>query len=248
MTNRVQELERVIGRMETGVDVDQARRDAEDLIRAMTPLEFSQAERELAREAPVPHHLCEVHLRVLAEEGGGEFRATLTPGHPLDTLMAEHEIILQTLDALAALNQAVQQAAALDPAHVARLEHIATHLVDAEPHHAREEDALFPELEKRYVSGPPQVMRLEHVELRQRKHALLELARAAKTMPYAGFRRRLNELAGYLVPTLRDHIAKEDHILYPMAAQVITDPALWADIQARCDEIGYCCFTPAAAR
>jgi DUF438 domain-containing protein len=94
-------------------------------------------------------------------------------------------------------------------------------LLDAEPHHQREEQALFPELERRGVTGPPRIMRLEHVELRQRKHALQELAQAAETMPYADFKERLNEVTTYLVFNLRDHIFKEDNILYPTAAQTI---------------------------
>jgi DUF438 domain-containing protein len=117
-------------------------------------------------------------------------------------------------------------------------------LLDAEPHHQREEQALFPELERRGVTGPPRIMRLEHVELRQRKHALQELAQAAETMPYADFKERLNEVATYLVFNLRDHIFKEDNILYPTAAQTIGDSAAREAIKARGDEIGYCCFTP----
>ncbi len=44
--------------------------------------------------------------------------------------------------------------------------------------------------------------------------------------------------------TLRDHIFKENNILYPMAVQVILEPEKWADMKLKCDEIGYCCFTP----
>jgi hypothetical protein len=43
-----------------------------------------------------------------------------------------------------------------------------------------------------------------------------------------------------LVGMLREHIAKEDNVLYPMAVRVIRDPAVWAELRRRCDEIGYC--------
>jgi hemerythrin-like domain-containing protein len=43
-------------------------------------------------------------------------------------------------------------------------------------HHQREEDVLFPELEKRGMYGPPMAMREEHKQLRPRKRELKKLA------------------------------------------------------------------------
>jgi hypothetical protein len=40
---------------------------------------------------------------------------------------------------------------------------------------------------------------------------------------------------------LREHIAKEDGVLYPLALRVIREPSTWAELRARCDAIGYCC-------
>ncbi len=245
-TNRVVELAQVLRRLAGDEDPEKAKKEAENLVRSITPQELSLAEQQLIREGVDPQvlrHLCEVHLRVLSDEVA-RFRTALPAAHPLDTLMAEHQVILKTLGELEEVNRAVQQADALDAERDERLKRIATLLVDAEPHHQREEQALFPEVERRGVTGPPRIMRMEHVELRQRKHALLELAEAAATMPYADFKKRLNELAGYVVFNLRDHIFKEDNILYPTAAQVIADPAVWEAIKARSDEIGYCSFTP----
>jgi DUF438 domain-containing protein len=51
------------------------------------------------------------------------------------------------------------------------LEGIAAHLLGAEPHHQREEQVLFAELENRGLFGQPRVMRMEHEDLRIRKHA-----------------------------------------------------------------------------
>ena len=50
-----------------------------------------------------------------------------------------------------------------------RTTHIAKHLLGAKAHRQREEQVLFPELEKRGVFGPPQVMRMEHEDLRNQK-------------------------------------------------------------------------------
>jgi hypothetical protein len=242
----VRETTDVLRRLTGDEDPEQVKQEAEDLLREITPQELSLAEQQLIEEGTEPEelrHLCEVHLRVLSDEVQS-FCAALPAGHPVDTMMAEHEVILEALGELDEVNQAVQRADALGTEQVERLKHIATHMVEAELHHQREEEALFPELERRGVTGPPRIMRLEHDALRARKHALLDLAENAKTTPFADFKERLGELATYLVFNLRDHIFKEDNILYPAAVEVVTDPAVWESVKAQCDEIGYCCFTP----
>lgn len=245
-TNRVDELTDVLRRLTSGDNPEQVKQEAEDLIRGVTPRELSLAEQQLIQEGVAPEelrHLCDVHLRALSHEVQS-FRAELASGHPVETLMAEHEVILEALDELERLNRAVKEGERLQEEQAETLKHIATHLVEAELHHQREEDALFPELEQRGVTGPPRIMRLEHEKLRARKHALLELAEGAETIPFEELQSRLNELTAYLVFNLRDHIFKEDNILYPAAVEVVTDPAVWERMKAACDEIGYCCFTP----
>ncbi|MGD2103992.1 MAG: DUF438 domain-containing protein [Anaerolineae bacterium] len=247
---RVGEITDVLRRVTSGTGRGEIEQDAEELMRTITPRELSLAEQELLEEGIEPEelgHLCEVHLRALSDEIKG-FRAELPAGQPVDTLMAEHEVILEALQELEKVNEDVQQADALRDEHAERLEHIATHLVEAELHHQREEEALFPQVEQRGVTGPPRTMRLEHDDLRPRKHELLELGQRSDSMPFADFKERLNDLTTYLVFNLRDHIFKEDNILYPAAVEVVTDPTVWDRVKAQCDEIGYSCFTPEAEK
>ncbi|MEE9464707.1 MAG: hemerythrin domain-containing protein, partial [Candidatus Neomarinimicrobiota bacterium] len=120
----------------------------------------------------------------------------------------------------------------------------AQNLVDAEKHHAREEQVLFPEMESRGVSGPTNVMRQEHDFLRPLKQRLLGQAGSGPgDRPFDQLKQAISDTAGRLVPNLAAHIQKEDGVLYPMALQVIDDPAVWEDMKKRCDEIGYCPFT-----
>ena len=146
------------------------------------------------------------------------------------------------------MNGAIQRLDRHDPERpeFAELRDIADHLVCAEPHHQREEQVLFPEVEGRGLTGPPHIMRLEHEDLRRRKHEIQELAERVGEMDFDEFKRRLDVAAKVIVATLRDHIFKEDHILYPAALQAIPEETVWARMKAACDAIGYCCFTPAA--
>ena len=123
------------------------------------------------------------------------------------------------------------------------LEHIAEHLVEADKHHQREEEVLFPMLEKFGVTEPPEIMKEEHEELKPKKKELYKTAKECKEMSYLEFTRKVKELAEYLIKKLPDHIYKEDNILYPMAIQVIPKEK-WKEIKKKCDKIGYCCFTP----
>lgn len=122
--------------------------------------------------------------------------------------------------------------------HLNELEHIAHVLLEAEKHHKREEDVLFPKLEHYHGADfcPTKVMRLEHEELRKRKKALAE---AIKKKDY----NNLRENAIYIATNLSEHISKEDNILYEMAKEVLTKSD-WTQIRKEFDKIGYCCFSP----
>ena len=52
-----------------------------------------------------------------------------------------------------------------------------------------------------------------------------------------------NEASKYIIFNLRDHIFKENYILYPSSLEVIEEKEVWDDMKKRCDEIGYCSFT-----
>ena len=120
---------------------------------------------------------------------------------------------------------------------------VAYHLVETEKHHQREEEAFFPEIEAAGITGPTRIMRLEHDDLRPRKKALKDLVANAKTQGFAEFVAQLRELADYISFNLRDHIFKENTILYPAAYDALPDEATWKRIKEKSDKIGYCYFT-----
>ena len=170
----------------------------------------------------------------------------LPEGHMIDTLQKEHEKILSFLDKLEAANQRIQKMGEyrVEEKEWEDLKHITEHLIGAEPHHQREEQILFPELEKRGVFGPPQVMKKEHEDLRTHKHELERLITEISALDFNDLKKQLDVNAKFLVFNLRDHIFKEDNILYPTALEVITESEIWQEIKVAADKIGYCCFTP----
>ncbi|MFQ7566142.1 MAG: hemerythrin domain-containing protein, partial [Clostridium perfringens] len=67
-------------------------------------------------------------------------------------------------------------------------------ILDAELHHKREEDVLFPELEKREITGPTRIMRLEHDQLREKKRRLKELIKVVEYLDFEDFKDNLQSL------------------------------------------------------
>jgi len=173
-----------------------------------------------------------------------KIKENLEQGHVIHTLMAEHDRILGFLEELSRINQTLQMVGSWDKSKKESKEllDIAKHLIEAESHHQREEEVLFPELEKRDILGPPEMMRMEHKELRSKKKELFKLAQSRNKTNFNI--KRLDKVVNFIISMLREHIYKENNILYPMALEVIKEKSIWDKMKTECDKIGYCCFTP----
>jgi uncharacterized protein len=248
--DKTAQLTSIIKRLNAGEDPGQVKAEAKELLATIGADDLAIAEQNLMDEGLSVEDvqgLCPIHLEVLGEQLQ-QLRAGLPKGHVVSTLIQEHDAILGFLDLLQQTNETIQGLSEYPglTLEFQKLTHIAEHLVETERHHQREEDVLFPELEKRGMQGPPMVMREEHRQLRPRKRQLKDLAASAGVHDFDDFKRRLNALTGFIVPTLREHIYKENNILYPAALQVIEDDQVWQRLKSDCDVIGYCCFTPEA--
>jgi DUF438 domain-containing protein len=246
--DRIKKLTEVLKKLNTEGVTDETRREALNIVANIDPIELSIAEQSLIEQGMDPQelrNLCEIHMEVLSDELV-KLRKKIEPGHMLDTLIIEHDKIKEFLTELEDLNIKIQK---LDnytgnEELFVILETLAQNILDAEKHHKREEDVLFPELEKRNITGPTRIMRMEHEDLRMKKRLLKEAAQNACTVDFAKCKNQIDELSKYIVFNLRDHIYKENYILYPTAIDAIKDNNLWQNMKAMSDEIGYCPFTP----
>ncbi|TCS82493.1 hemerythrin domain-containing protein [Tepidibacillus fermentans] len=86
-------------------------------------------------------------------------------------------------------------------------------------HFVQEEEALFPLLvQKIGPNGPVMVMEMEHGDLRESQKALKALLTKEELDKEA-----ILEHGGRILSVLREHIAKENQVLFPLSERVLTE-------------------------
>lgn len=224
-----------------------SKQEAKELFNQITPMEISLAEQRLLKEGLDPQELreyCDLHLKAMKTQKEELFNS-LPKGNPIKIAKLEHDEILKFLEKLETIAQSLQVGKPAEN-YPQDLKHIADHLVEAEKHHKREEEVLFPRLERKGIDGPPRIMREDHEMMRPRKVRLKELADQIVNDPTQEgvIRKEIIQLSFQLVKDLRDHIFKENNILYPTFIQNVRYDEEWKEIRKSFDQIGYCCFTP----
>lgn len=157
---------------------------------------------------------------------------------PTAVLRDEHRLILQVINVLESLLNSGAANGEYDFDALERCTSFFRLFADA-CHHGKEEDLLFPELEAKGVpreGGPIGVMLEEHAQGR----AFVSQMREELTKGRAGHAVELDKLVsagrGY-IDLLRNHIAKEDDVLFMMADRVV-DGASCARL---CGEYAHVC-------
>jgi len=156
---------------------------------------------------------------------------------PTEVLITEHNAVLVALQILEKVGDALATGAVDSPEHLGQLIDFFKGFVDR-CHHGKEEDVLFPELEKHGVpreAGPIGVMLSEHEigrgYIRGMSGGLDRLRRGEKGA-VDGIR---ENAAGYR-ELLKAHIYKENNVLFPMADRLLPS-AEEAAIVERFEEI-----------
>jgi hemerythrin-like domain-containing protein len=148
-------------------------------------------------------------------------------GTPTQVLRAEHELILEALDALEKKVAAIQAGSAADPVYFEKAVTFLREFAD-KCHHGKEEHLLFKRMTERGFpaqSGPIAVMLSEHEAGRAYIRGIADGAAKLRTDPAAAD--QIAQSARGYIDLLRAHIGKENNVLFPMA-----DRALAPDDQA----------------
>jgi len=240
-------LKEMIKQLHAGMSLQEVKERFGQVLEGISLEEIVKIENELVKEGmPLEEiqRLCDVHVAVFREQLQKQ-KLEIPIWHPISILMEEHKIMLQLAEKLSNIANEVQQVS--DKSYVGEeihhLEHIARDFIDSEKHYLREENVLFPTLEKRGITEPPAIMWTEHNQIREKKKQFNSLIENYKTVSFQDFKKRLGETAESLNSILSSHFFKENSILFLTALKVVTNEE-WTDIRKEFDEIGYCCFTP----
>lgn len=219
-------LKGIIKDLHKGVDLGILKKRFLDLIKDVSPSEIANMEQGLiAGGMPEDEvkKLCTVHVEVFKESLEKKTMPGLPAGHPVHTYMLENRYAEAILHEMAELKD------------MARLPSMMERLGAIELHYARKENQLFPILEQKGISGPSKVMWALHDDIR---------ARLKETASRASSGKAAKEDIDDLSEMVSDMIYKEEHILFPMALETLTDEE-WVKVASGEREIGYAWVKPA---
>jgi len=138
--------------------------------------------------------LCDVHLAVFQEEK--DKQPILVPvGHPISILMEEHRILLEYIGKLNENTIKAAKKSGFDKIsdELKIMNEVADHFKKAVKHYLREENVLFPYIEKHGLSEPPAQMWIDHDKIRALEKELFDLLEAAekKSMKFSVFKEKI---------------------------------------------------------
>ena len=140
-----------------------------------------------------------------------------------DILMAEHRVIERVLGALESACVRLEAGEEVESAFFADAVTFIREFADG-CHHRKEEGVLFPAMHAAGLpmeSGPLAVMLHEHDQGRRYARGISDAASRLGEKDDAARDDLVRHARGY-IRLLHEHIAKEDNVLFPMAAQLLT--------------------------
>lgn len=146
---------------------------------------------------------------------------------PTEILSDEHRLILEVLDYLEEAADRLDSGSRVDPGFFIDAAEFVAGFADR-CHHGKEEDILFVAMTAADMpqdSGPVAVMLHEHEEGRRFTAAFRSAAERVKAGDTAASTDVVLNVYDY-VNLLREHITKEDNVLFPMADQIIPADAM----------------------
>lgn len=243
-TARIHLLKDIIKELHHGKSVEEVKAKFSHAVGEISVDEISELEQVLMQEEGIPvtevQRLCSVHAAVFKGSIQDIHRAHKPeeqPGHPVHTFKMENQEIDMLVNFKIALHLDHFFKDQGEENRLKLLEDFSL-LYDVDKHYSRKENLLFPFLEKYGIYGPTKVMwavddgiRIGIKEVKQ------------KLTNFDGDAKMLVDLAKRVLNEVTEMIYKEEHILFPMALEKLTEDE-WLQIAAQSEDVGYCLTAP----
>lgn len=238
-----EDLKTVLRKLYAGKDPASCKAEFKELIAKADPLLIATAEAELAREGFSTDQLmeaCDVHMDVFRDQLASS-RTVVPDGHPLKRFILEQDAVIGWLEQGLALARklSTQDGYAAAEAILTELRALMLHLHEAQSHDDRQENTLFPLLERYGVEEPPAIMWAEHNRMKATRDVIDKTIQGAPdAMPYAQFAQVLAGAFQHWLETFVQHAKKEQEILYNVALDLLSDQD-WQDLEQESRELGF---------
>lgn len=247
MEEKKEKIKEIILRLHKGESPEKVKEEFKNIVMDLKPAEIAILEGELIKEglpAEEVHRLCDAHLLVF-KESLERNRPEVSEWHPLFILMEEHRMMVSRAEKIFDLVKELKRKGSYEDAEeeIIKLDEMVKEMIATENHYLREENVLFPYLEKYGISEPPKIMWMDHDQIRKAKKQFLT-ALNQRDRNFNEFTKDMDAYSTGLLELLSGHFYKENNILFPTSLRVVKEEE-WYEIRDQFDEIGgYCCYSP----
>lgn len=243
MGQKKEQLKKMIKLLHDGANIGEMKALFKKEFGNVMPHQISMLEEELIKEgmpADEVHRLCQLHIDLFRESIDAG-RVDVPEGHPLYILYTEHSRILEFAQQL--VESATKLMDTPGSAVFARIQQLVEFFKESSVHYLREENVLFPVLEKYGVTQPPKIMWMEHDNIRAIEKEIYTTTDALAKGITKELSHTLQTLAIRFSETLADHFYKENNILFPTSYKFFNDDD-WKLVKQEFDGIGYMSYSP----
>lgn len=227
---------------ESEEELEKVKKEFKDLISDVNPILIAFAENELVNEGFSREDLmsaCDIHLLLFKDKIENP-DLKVPDWHPIKSFQDDHRIILRIMEDLITKIKELRKAGDFNNGEkfLIEIDEILKKLMEAENHNVRQENTLFPILEKHGIEQPPAIMWAEHTEMKEQKKEMIKMLKEKDSYDFNDFCNKMQQMATFLLEKFSLHTQKEQNILYVTALEVITEEE-WKEIKEECDNLGY---------
>lgn len=246
-----EKLKGLIKRLHEGEDAETIKDEFKKIIAQIGPTEISKVEEQLIKEglpAEEVRNLCDVHLEIFKEAVEVEGFEDLQPGHPIYILLREHEYVKRIAERLTSVIKKLESSPDYSSveSELKELDTLLGDLREYNKHKVREENCLFPVLEKHGITQPPKIMWTEHDEQRASIKEATEALNKKEETTYEKFKIDIIPHLNRIIRLISEHFYKEENILFKTSVDILSEDE-FRQMKASMDDLGYCEFTPLKA-
>ncbi|AEH51646.1 DUF438 domain-containing protein [Pseudothermotoga thermarum] len=239
-------IKEFLKRLHAGEDLEAVKKEFENFLSSISPLEIPLIEQELLKEGITVKEIakmCDVHVelfRKAVSHASKQFEA-LPDGHPVKTLYLENLEIVKDAEVFNML--AVAYSSTQDSTQRSMLyDQLVKQLKQLEQigktHYTREEMIIFPHIERRGITAVPTVLWTKHDEIRASIKLFAEFLHKNVENPSESFFDLLKQKAYQLSSAIVDMVFRENNIFYPTLLALLEEGE-WVAIKLQEKDIGY---------